>query len=578
MDTKDASYTGVRTVWAEDNRTSRSRLRLFVRAQLPFLIGTAFVIAVVSLATPTLLSAPFLIIGLVVIIVSSVLALVLPWERFVPDAVASIALADIVGVALIRTELIPELPTAGVLVMFPLLWLAYSFSRRFLVIAVAGVLFATSLTYVAAGVWPASPLEWAHVFVLPGLSIGVAVTVHLAANQLRRNQRALRAASIAQAAALRQSQNNELLSRAILDTVNAAVSFYGPDNKPHITNKLATELITLAGIDLETPPYGSDNVLDADRSTPIPHEQQIIPRALRGEIVDQRIEWVGPADQQVAVMASSRRVYRDDGELLGTLIAAYDITELAHAIDIREQFLTTVSHELRTPLTNISGYLELLEDSIDPTDADSLDYLAIATRNTHTLHGRITELLTPTDATAPLATEPTDIHELLERAIADSRSFAAEQQHQIVFSHERSPRSTVQADQCRLHESLSELLHNAIKFSPPKSRITLTMTEAPGSATIAITNPGPGISRGEQARIFDRFYRTPHARNNAIQGFGLGLTRVHDTVTAHDGHISLCSSPHENTTFTITLPTSRSGLSDERGASPLNGRATADLR
>jgi signal transduction histidine kinase len=98
-----------------------------------------------------------------------------------------------------------------------------------------------------------------------------------------------------------------------------------------------------------------------------------------------------------------------------------------------------------------------------------------------------------------------------------------------------------------------------VKFGPEGSTITVTETITPSSIAITVQDAGPGIGRGEQTRIFDRFYRTPYAHHNAIQGFGLGLTLAKSTIAAHGGRITV-RSDDTGTVFTATIP--RSGVGD----------------
>ncbi|MCS5497728.1 ATP-binding protein [Cnuibacter physcomitrellae] len=543
----------------EMEATPRGRRRVSVLAQLPLLLGSAFVTGLVALSLPHELLSPTLLTGLALIVMATALAVALPWERWNPNTLIAVAVIDIVGIALIRAELLDQLPSVGILAIFPVLWLAYGFRPWAMAVAIGGALVITSFPFVFRGRWPTNALEWSNVVLLPALIVGVAIVVNLAAAQLRRNRQRLVESMDAQAAMLRLSQDSELLSRAIIDTVNAGIAFYAADARLVVANRQAADMARLAGFELERPPYAGDDVLMADRETTIPYDQQIIPRALRAEEIADHVEWVGPADEQIAIMASSRRVHRPDGELLGTVIVAYDITELAQAIEVREAFLSTVSHELRTPLTNITGYLDLLEDSIDPADSESASYLRVVLRNAAELRDRIDELLAATSTTSPLALEPSDVGAVLDRAVAALHDRARSREQRIHVVRDPTADTSARADRERLQRALEEIIDNAVKFGPVGSTITVTETVMPSSIAITVEDSGPGISRGEQTRIFDRFYRTPYAHHNAIQGFGLGLTLAKSTVAAHEGRISVRSTG-AGTALTTTIP--RSGPAD----------------
>lgn len=537
----------------ESESSPRGRRRVFVRSQLPLVIGTGFVITVVALVAPEQLLTPTMVSGLIVIAAASIAAFFFPWERYAPDWLITVAVADIIGVGQIRSALIDILPGAGILAVFPIVWLAYGFRRRMVVLALAGACYITALAFFHRGVLPHTPLEWANAITVPLLFAGVAIVASIAAGQLRQGQQRLREANQAQAKALRQIRDSELLSGAILDTVNAAVGFIDPDLKIVMANKIAREGMAMLDFRVEQPPHAGTTVFAADRATLLPFDQQIIPLALANEHVTDHVEWIGPADQQIAILASSSRVRRDDGELLGTVVVATDITQLAHALNIREEFLRTVSHELRTPLTSMTGYLDLLEDSIDPRSHSARLSFDIVRRNSEKLHDRIGQLLAATDTDAPLHLAPADLGDIVEQAAAAIHPAVPERAQTLIIAP-CAAGETALVDAPRLRRALIEVLENAVKFSPPGATITVTRSVRDSVATIVVSDTGPGIERAEQSRIFDRFYRTPFARENAIQGFGLGLTLVKNTVAAHGGRVRVSSEPGRGTDVTITIP------------------------
>jgi signal transduction histidine kinase len=268
-------------------------------------------------------------------------------------------------------------------------------------------------------------------------------------------------------------------------------------------------------------------------------------------------------------MASARQVHRPGGDLLGTVIVAYDITELAQAIDIREEFLTTVSHELRTPLTSMTGYLELLEDALSPSDTTSARYVDVIARNTKTLRDRISDLLAATSAEAPARLSSVDMSVLVDEAVRSVSDQAASRGQLVEIRPDRIGPTSVRGDAGQLRAALVELLVNAIKFSPPESRITVEQAVSATEFSVTIHDRGPGLSRGEQAQMFDRFYRTPFARSNAVQGFGLGLALVKNTIDGHDGRVSVASAAQRGSRITVALPR-------ERGGAPHEGRRAFD--
>ena len=376
-----------------EDRDVRWRMRALVRGQLPFLLAVLYLVVALAVAAPHLLGAPWVDVGFGIIIVATIAGVAIPWERLAACWLAVVPILDIVAVGFLRADLIATFGWVGGLALLPILWLAYGFAWYAIFGAVIGAVFITLLPYLLDQAPPGTAQEWFNVLGLPMLSVGIGVVAMLASQRLRRSARATREA-------LQASRDGEILLADVLNTVNAAVVHFDADGRLVAANGHAARIASLAGIDLAAPPYLANAVFDADRVTPVPPEQQIVPRALRGEELDDGISWIGPPGQQMAVVASARRVRRDNGELLGTVFIAYDVTDIAHAAELREQFLETVSHELRTPMTGILGFLDLLEEET-PSDADKQrEYLAVVRRRSADLMDRVREMLAPNlDAT-----------------------------------------------------------------------------------------------------------------------------------------------------------------------------------
>ncbi|MDT3329186.1 ATP-binding protein [Microbacterium sp. KSW-18] len=532
---------------------SRSgRMRVFLRAQLPFAIGVVFIALVGAIAHPDSLRTVALLTGLAVAALATLAAAVVPWEKLTRAWMILIAVADLLTVALFRAELMPFVPAVTILALFPILWLAYGFPWYGIAVAVMGAVFVIGFRYVYTGAWPTTPADWANVFAFPTLIVGIAVVVFLAARQLHRNSIRLAEASRAQEEALREAKDAEAIALGILNTVNAGVAFYDNEGRLDVANSLAHRMVEMVGFRLDEPPYAGDDVLAADRVSRIPYDQQIIPRALRGEVIDNHVEWLGPADSQVAILASSGQVHSEDGRLLGTVIVAYDVTELADAVEVREQFLRTVSHELRTPITSITGFLDLLADAADPSDEKLQRYIEIVSRKTDDLFHRVGDLLHATETVKELTIAPVDVAEVVRQAVGEARVAASARGMRIDIVGPGTV--VVEADARQLLVAVTELVTNAVKFGQPDGVVTVACRTDGAVVEIAVTNPGAGLTHAEQRRVFDRFYRTAEARARQVQGFGLGLTNLRTIAVAHSGSIRVDSAPGRGATFTLRLP------------------------
>lgn len=535
--------------------TSLRPFQLFSRLQAPFLVG----IVAISLATLWAVE-PFgevavLLIGIGLAVTASLLFLLPGRGWLLSGWVVVIPLLDIVAIACVRSAMLPYLPTIGMLCLFPFAWIAYRFRWPGLLAVLAGGVFIASFPFILGREPVTTPLAVLNVITLPLIATGISVGIHLGAISFRRGRSKIDRSTQQLHHALEQSRDDQLVLRSLIDTLNSAVAFYDARNQLVLANAAADHLVSAVGFRLDVPPYAGPDVLMADKQTPIPLSEQIIPRALRGEVIANHLEWLGPSGDQVAIMASSRRVHREDGLLLGTMIVAYDVTELANAIEVREQFLTTVSHELRTPLTSIIGFTDELSDTLG-ADAERLGvdvYLTTISRNADTLLDRVSQLLTAADKQITLAPVTTDLVTVINDTTGPITLLA--DRAGISLTTHSPPHLIAEVDPARIAQSLENLLTNAIKFTGRGGSITVA-SRSVDDDTIAITvsDTGIGMTRDEQRRIFDRFYRSQAVRNNAIQGIGVGLSIVKTIVDAHHGSITVNSQPAVGSAITLVLP------------------------
>ncbi|MDD7928430.1 ATP-binding protein [Microbacterium sp. NM3R9] len=535
--------------------TPLSAGQTFLRLQLPFLCGVLFFAVALALEVPALRESSVLWLGVAVTLLASTLFL-FPRRRWLSTGwVVIVPLLDIVGIAAVRAALVPYLPTIGMLCLFPFAWIAYRFRWPGLVVVfVSGILIA-ALPFALGGQPIASLLAFINVSALPLIATGISVGIHMGAVSFRRGRERVEDAGRAQQALLEKSQDDELLLRSILDTVTGAVAFYNAKNELALANSAAEQMVDVVGFRLDAPPYAGPNVLMADRKTTIPLEEQIIPRALRGEVIASHLEWLGKPGNQIAILASTRRVHRADGMLVGTVIAAYDVTELADAIEIREEFLTTVSHELRTPLTSIIGFTDEIIDTLGDRAGELgvATYLETVSRNADLLLDRVSELLTAADRNIEVVAEPTEVTTLLDHVVEPLRLSA--QRAGVALEVEAPAELTAVIDPARITQAVENLLTNAIKFTGRGGTVTVRAErDAAGDIHIAVADSGIGMTADERRRVFDRFYRAQAVRRNAIQGIGVGLSIVKAIVDAHRGRVTVDSELGVGTTITLSLP------------------------
>lgn len=247
-----------------------------------------------------------------------------------------------------------------------------------------------------------------------------------------------------------------------------------------------------------------------------------------------------------------------------------DISERQRMDRIKDEFIATVTHELRTPLTSIRGSLGLIESGLcGQLDERGKELLQIAHSNIQRLMTLIDDILTLERLQAqPRATprERIDMGKLVRNAIRDNRGYA--DQHQVEFVIERCVDGLF-VDACphNLFQVMANLLSNAAKFSPPGSRIPVSVNQTGQRVRVEICNPGPGIPPEIGKRIFDRFVQGDASDSRHYGGTGLGLSICRHIVEQHDGIIDYASTLERGTCFFFEIPLA-GGASSASGEQP----------
>ncbi len=221
---------------------------------------------------------------------------------------------------------------------------------------------------------------------------------------------------------------------------------------------------------------------------------------------------------------------------------------LQNADRLRRNVMADVAHELRTPLSVLQGRLEGLIDGIYPRDDRQLVELLEETRVLSRLIEDLRTLALSDAGALPLRKEPTDLVDLVRDVVASMTPEADRNSVTLtVTSSLQTP--MVDLDSVRIREVLTNLLSNAVRHSAAGKSVAISVRETNRVAAVAVRDTGDGMSPGEVARVFDRFYKGAGSR-----GSGLGLAIAKSIVTAHGGEIAVSSEPGKGTTLEFTLP------------------------
>ena len=232
-----------------------------------------------------------------------------------------------------------------------------------------------------------------------------------------------------------------------------------------------------------------------------------------------------------------------------------DISGWKHLDRVKSEFVSTVSHELRTPLTAIRGSLGLLEGGgVTNLPPKALNLLRIARNNCDRLVRLLNDMLDLDKIEAgklALRAVPLEPAEVVGAALDELRPMA--DQRAIALVEDLSPVSPVTGDRDRLIQVLTNLVSNAIKFSPAAATVTVSITAVEHGVRFAVHNPGPGIAPHDMPRLFGRFQQLDGSDRRRHGGTGLGLAIAKAIVEQHEGTIGVESDPGAGTTFWFVL-------------------------
>jgi two-component system sensor histidine kinase SenX3 len=236
------------------------------------------------------------------------------------------------------------------------------------------------------------------------------------------------------------------------------------------------------------------------------------------------------------------------------VVEAEDTSDAVRLEATRRDFVANVSHELKTPVGAVGLLAEAVLDAADDPDAVRRFSTKILKESTR-LGALVTELialsrLTGAERLPELAV--VEVDEVVTEALARCRLVA--ESTGIGITVDESSGLRVDGDRTLLVTALSNLLDNAIAYSPPDAQVSVSRRLLDDMVEIAVTDRGIGIPRQHQQRVFERFFRVDPARSRATGGTGLGLAIVKHVAANHGGEVKLWSCPGTGSTFTLRLP------------------------
>lgn len=279
---------------------------------------------------------------------------------------------------------------------------------------------------------------------------------------------------------------------------------------------------------------------------------------------------VGRGRAKIAVRGLAQLLSEEDRRFV--VLFADDDSEVARMEATRRDFVANVSHELKTPVGAMSLLAEaLLESADDPESVRHFGERVLSeSRRLGNMVGELIALSRLQGAEKLPDLEPVAIDEVIDEAIR--RSTVAAESAGITVTTDKPSGLEVLGDRTLLVTALSNLVQNAITYSPQGSPVSVSRVLREGDVAIAVTDRGIGIAKGDQERVFERFFRVDKARSRSTGGTGLGLAIAKHVAANHNGTITLWSKPGTGSTFTLVVP-----VHSEEADDPANSSVPGQL-
>jgi signal transduction histidine kinase len=219
----------------------------------------------------------------------------------------------------------------------------------------------------------------------------------------------------------------------------------------------------------------------------------------------------------------------------------------------KDDFLSMASHELKTPITTLKAFLQLVSSGDGPEVIVSKAHLHKMVDQVDRLTRLVTDLLEVSKiqkGQIDFQQELVAVDPLVQEVLAEARTRHQSHRFTLMGASGRNTRG----DRARLAQALTELLNNAVKFSPDSDLIEVTIGSGPSAVEITVCDHGIGMQQGEEKRIFERYYRVLVDPAKPFPGLGVGLYIVSEIVRHHGGSVSVSSIAGQGSAFTMSLP------------------------
>lgn len=515
--------------------------------------------------------------GVIAVAVISAAAFLVPWQRVAPAWHLLLPIVTMLALGLFRAGTGGAQSMFTSLILLPLIFIAAVPGRRAIWIAICTSVVTLAMPYlVGTAPWDDplilrvvfTPLVFAVIAsIVNELSHRARVQVEgarLLAEERERRLREVEASERARELASQELRASEAFNRSvwnaavhevvIVTELDGTIVAWGPGTR-NLLGPTSSEVV------------GSRNVtefLSAESVSAIggggdgePLLRRLVELAGCAEQAGTLVELVRSGGEPLPALMTCSPRKTPEGEVVGHIFIAYDMTQVNEASRVKDEFVGTISHELRTPLSSILGYLELAQDEESGAlNEEQRHYLEVAERNANRLLALVGDLLFVAQVDAgkvPMEIALVNLGDVMRLSVETAVPSAASASVDLVCD-DVVEGVVLGGDALRLGQAIDNLISNAVKFTPAGGTVRVGLRREDDEVVVFVSDTGMGIPEAEMARLFTKFFRATTATKQAVPGVGLGLNITLAIVKAHGGRLEASSTVGQGTTFEIRLP------------------------
>lgn len=515
--------------------------------------------------------------GVIAVAVISAAAFLVPWQRMAPGWHLLLPIVTMLALGLFRAGTGGAQSMFTSLILLPLIFIAAVPGRRAIWIAIFTSVVTLAMPYlVGTAPWDDplilrvvfTPLVFAVIAsIVNELSHRARVQVEgarLLVEERERRLREVEASERARELASKELRASEAFNRSvwnaavhevvIVTELDGTIVAWGPGTR----NLLGPSSSEVVGARNVTEFLSADSVsaigggVDGEQLL-----RRLVELAGCAEQAGTLVELVRSSEEPLPALMTCSPRKTPEGEVVGHIFIAYDMTQVNEASRLKDEFVGTISHELRTPLSSILGYLELAQDEESGAlNEEQRHYLEVAERNANRLLALVGDLLFVAQVDAgkvPMEISSVNLGDVMRLSVETAVPSAASASVELVCD-EADEDVVLGGDALRLGQAIDNLISNAVKFTPAGGTVRVGLQREGAEVLVFVSDTGMGIPEAEMARLFTKFFRATTATKQAVPGVGLGLNITLAIVKAHGGRLEASSTVGQGTTFEIRLP------------------------